>query len=81
MNNAGVQTWKPLLDLQESDWDRVIDTNLKGCFLCTQRAAFQGGSDDVPMASLSRNIEIDLKEMIKDTGIPAPLAPKNFMIL
>ncbi|MEP6540465.1 MAG: 3-oxoacyl-ACP reductase family protein, partial [Bryobacteraceae bacterium] len=39
VNNAGVQTWKPLLDLEESEWDRTIDTNLKGCFLCTQRAA------------------------------------------
>ncbi|MBS1831616.1 MAG: 3-oxoacyl-ACP reductase FabG [Acidobacteria bacterium] len=39
VNNAGVQTWKPLLDLTEAEWDRVIDTNLKGAFLCTQRAA------------------------------------------
>src|SRR5260370_22234308 len=39
VNNAGIQTWKSLLDLEESDWDRVITTNLKGCFLCTQRAA------------------------------------------
>jgi len=39
VNNAGVQTWKPLLELSESDWDRVIDTNLKGTFLCTQFAA------------------------------------------
>ncbi len=39
VNNAGVQTWKSLLDLEERDWDRVIDTNLKGCFLCTQGAA------------------------------------------
>ena len=38
VNNAGVQTWKPLLDLEEAEWDRTIDTNLKGCFLCTQRA-------------------------------------------
>ena len=38
VNNAGVQTWKPLLDLEESEWDRTIQTNLKGCFLCTQRA-------------------------------------------
>lgn len=38
VNNAGVQTWKSLLELQEEEWDRVIDTNLKGCFLCTQRA-------------------------------------------
>jgi NAD(P)-dependent dehydrogenase (short-subunit alcohol dehydrogenase family) len=39
VNNAGIQTWKPLLDLEEREWDRVIATNLKGCFLCTQRAA------------------------------------------
>jgi NAD(P)-dependent dehydrogenase (short-subunit alcohol dehydrogenase family) len=39
VNNAGVQTWQPLLDLNEAEWDRVIDTNLKGTFLCTQRAA------------------------------------------
>lgn len=39
INNAGVQTWAPLLDLSEDDWDRVIRTNLKGCFLNTQRAA------------------------------------------
>lgn len=39
VNNAGVQTWKPLLELSEAEWDRVIDTNLKGCFLCTQAAA------------------------------------------
>lgn len=39
VNNAGVQTWKPLLDLEEAEWDRVLATNLKGTFLCTQRAA------------------------------------------
>ena len=39
VNNAGVQTWKPLLDVTEEDWDLVVDTNLKGCFLCTQQAA------------------------------------------
>jgi NAD(P)-dependent dehydrogenase (short-subunit alcohol dehydrogenase family) len=39
VNNAGVQTWKPLLELEEREWDRVLTTNLKGTFLCTQRAA------------------------------------------
>lgn len=39
VNNAGVQTWSPLLELREADWDRTIATNLKGTFLCMQRAA------------------------------------------
>jgi len=39
VNNAGVQVWKPLLEVQDAEWDRVIGSNLRGCFLCTQRAA------------------------------------------
>lgn len=39
VNNAGRQTWAPLLELEESDWDKTISTNLKGSFLCTQFAA------------------------------------------
>lgn len=39
VNNAAVQVWKPFLDVEESEWDLVLATNLKGCFLCTQRAA------------------------------------------
>lgn len=39
VNNAGVQTWKPLLELSEAEWDHVLGINLKGSFLCTQRAA------------------------------------------
>ena len=41
VNNAGVQTWAPLLKLREEDWDRTIRTNLKGCFLCSQQAALR----------------------------------------
>lgn len=39
VNNAGCQTWSPMLDLKEEDWDKVIRTNLKGCFLFSQNAA------------------------------------------
>jgi 3-oxoacyl-[acyl-carrier protein] reductase len=37
--NAGVQTWSSLLDLKVQDWDRVMQTNLRGLFLNTQAAA------------------------------------------
>jgi len=39
VNNAGTQVWKPLLEISAEDWDRVLATNLTGCFLCTQLAA------------------------------------------
>jgi NAD(P)-dependent dehydrogenase (short-subunit alcohol dehydrogenase family) len=39
VNNAAVQTEGGFLDVTEEDWDRVLDTNLKGPFLCTQAAA------------------------------------------
>ena len=41
VNNAGTQTWTPFLEVTEDEWDRVIRTNLRGCFLCTQAAARQ----------------------------------------
>lgn len=39
VNNAGIQTWSALLDLDVDDFDRVIRTNLRGAFLNTQTAA------------------------------------------
>ena len=39
VNNAAVQTWASLLELDEADWDRTMRTNIKGTFLCTQQAA------------------------------------------
>ena len=35
INNAGVNFVKPFIDLTVEDWDRVIDTDLRGTFLCT----------------------------------------------
>lgn len=39
VNNAGVVISKPLLDHDEDDWDRVMDTNLKGAWLVAQEVA------------------------------------------
>lgn len=39
VNNAGIVDFKPFLELTERDWDRVLDVNLKGYFLCAQAAA------------------------------------------
>lgn len=39
VNNAGITRDKLLIRMEESDWDSVIDTNLKGAFLVTKAAA------------------------------------------
>jgi NAD(P)-dependent dehydrogenase (short-subunit alcohol dehydrogenase family) len=39
INNAGVTITKPFLDVGEDEWDRVVDTNLKGAFLVAQAVA------------------------------------------
>lgn len=39
VNNAGIYFPKPALELTEEEWDKTININLKGQFLCAQRAA------------------------------------------
>jgi NAD(P)-dependent dehydrogenase (short-subunit alcohol dehydrogenase family) len=39
VNNAGIYPFLPFESMEESDWERVIDVNLKGVFLCAKEAA------------------------------------------
>ncbi len=39
VNNAGINIRGPIEQLQEPDWDAVIDTNLKGPWLCCRAVA------------------------------------------
>ncbi len=39
VNNAGIAISKPLLEHSEADWDRVVDTNLKGAWLMSRELA------------------------------------------
>jgi NAD(P)-dependent dehydrogenase (short-subunit alcohol dehydrogenase family) len=41
VNNAGVESIVPLLELTEAEWERVTQINLKGEWLCAQAAARQ----------------------------------------
>lgn len=38
VNNAGIVQFKDFEDISEEDWDKVLDVNLKGQFLCSQEA-------------------------------------------
>ena len=39
VNNSGTSRMMPIIEFTEDDWDTVIDTNMKGVFLCTQAVA------------------------------------------
>lgn len=39
VNNAGAGVSTPFLELSVADWNRVLDTDLTGAFVCLQRAA------------------------------------------
>jgi NAD(P)-dependent dehydrogenase (short-subunit alcohol dehydrogenase family) len=47
-NNAGLGISAPIADLTLPDWQRVVDTNLTGAFLCAQ-AAFRVMAEQDPM--------------------------------
>lgn len=39
INNAGITLFKSFLDLETEEWDSVLNTNLRGAFLCARYAA------------------------------------------
>ncbi|MBU7592083.1 3-oxoacyl-[acyl-carrier-protein] reductase [Metabacillus halosaccharovorans] len=41
VNNAGITRDNLLMRMKDSEWDEVIDTNLKGVFLCTKAVTRQ----------------------------------------
>ena len=48
INNAGMSVNRKLLDQTEEDWDRVLDTNLKGCWLVATEAARRLAAGNTP---------------------------------
>jgi len=36
VNNAGIYPFKPLTEMKEEEWDKVLNVNLKGVFNCTK---------------------------------------------
>jgi putative membrane protein len=42
---------------------------------------FEGGANDIPMAALSRTIEIDLRDMLDESQLPDPISPANNILM
>ncbi len=61
VNNAGIIEEKPIFDLQESDWDLMLATNLKGVFTLSKTVARKmverdKGGKIINIASVAANI-------------------------
>jgi len=76
VNNAGFGIWKPPLDLSVEEWDDVMNTNLRGAFLCAREAARfmkdHGGGSIINIAST--------RAFMSEAGSEAYAASKGGMV-
>jgi NAD(P)-dependent dehydrogenase (short-subunit alcohol dehydrogenase family) len=63
VNNAGVTSSYHVLEMPESEWDRVLGVNLKGVFLCSQAAARV-------MAPVGRGVIINVSSQLAEVARP-----------
>jgi NAD(P)-dependent dehydrogenase (short-subunit alcohol dehydrogenase family) len=63
VNNAGINIRGPIEQLEEADWDQVIDTNLKGPWLCCRAAA-------APMKQQKWGRVINVSSMMGEISMP-----------
>jgi len=73
VNNAGISIQKPAEEMPEEEWDRILDTNLKGAFLCCQAAARtmipQRQGSIINIASLSGSaVNVPQKQAVYNTS-------------
>jgi len=68
VNNAGVFEICPFLQISEDTWDKIIDINLKGTFLCSKLA--------LPiMVKQKSGVIVNMSSMAAKTGGILPVAP------
>jgi NAD(P)-dependent dehydrogenase (short-subunit alcohol dehydrogenase family) len=66
VNNAGISQNVPLALMEEEDWDRVMDVNVKGTFL-TSRAALRG------MIRRKRGVVLNIGSLVAVRMMEAPI--------
>ena len=62
VNNAGVTSTFHLLELPEEEWDRVLNVNLKGVFLCSQAVGRI-------MAQVGKGVIINISSQLGDAAL------------
>jgi len=73
VNNAGISMQKPVEEMPEEDWDRIVDVNMKGVFLCSQAAArlmiARKSGSIINIGSISaRTVNVPQKQAIYNTS-------------
>lgn len=58
VNNAAIYSSTPLTETSEEDWDRVLDVNLKGAFLCAKRAVQQMLTQEIVNETRGRIVNV-----------------------
>jgi meso-butanediol dehydrogenase / (S,S)-butanediol dehydrogenase / diacetyl reductase len=76
VNNAGVAQTKPMMDLTEADWDRVMTINQRGLFFCLQTVAAQMIAQ-IPAEERAHMGLADVIAAKKTNGQAEPVAPRN----
>jgi ion channel-forming bestrophin family protein len=74
---GGCLTWLAIPFSALSTW---IFTTLEKIGEATE-SPFEGSANDVPITSLSRGIEIDLREMFNESDVPPPLKPEHNILV
>jgi NAD(P)-dependent dehydrogenase (short-subunit alcohol dehydrogenase family) len=75
--NAGVNVFKNIVDTTEDEWDRLIDVNLKGCFLAAKYAIpelIRAGGGTVLFTG-------SVNSFVGDPGAPAYCASKGGILM
>jgi NAD(P)-dependent dehydrogenase (short-subunit alcohol dehydrogenase family) len=75
--NAGVGVFKSVVETTEDEWDRLIDVNLKGCFLSAKYAIpalLRSGGGTILFTG-------SINSLIADPGAPAYCASKGGILM
>ncbi len=76
VNNAGISSVAPFLEITDADWDRLLGVNLRGVFLVTQRVLG-------PMLARRSGRVINISSMAGKEGLPnlAPYCATKFGVI
>lgn len=91
VNNAGIYPFKPFSQMEEADWDKVIEVNLKSVFLCSKEAAqiLPEGGRIINISSIAASVGFEglthycaskgaIKAMIRPLAVE--LAPRKITV-